>query len=90
MEDEMKYMSANRVWDVEEIPKGVKTVDCKWVYKTKSDSKGNIERFKARLVVKGFTQGEGIDHNETFFPVSCKDSFRTIMALVAHHDLELH
>ena len=41
-------------------------------------------------MAKGFTQGEGIDYNEIFFPVSCKDSFRIIMALVAHHDLELH
>ena len=39
---------------------------------------------------KGFTQREGIDYNETFSPVSCKDSFRIIMALVAHYDLELH
>ena len=52
--------------------------------------KGNIERFKARLVAKGFTQREGIDYNETFSPVSCKDSFRIIMTLVAHYDLELH
>ena len=69
---------------------GAKTVGCKWVYKTKCDSKGNVERFKAQLVVKGFTQGERIDCNETFFPVSCKHSFRIIMSLVAHHDLELH
>ena len=55
MEDEMKSMRANKVWDLEEIPKGVKIVGCKWVYKTKCDSKGNIERFKARLVAKGFT-----------------------------------
>jgi len=41
-------------------------------------------------VVKGFMQREGIDYNETFSPVSCKDSFRIIMALVAHYDLELH
>ena len=41
-------------------------------------------------MVKGFTQREGIDYNETFSPVSCKDSFRIIMALVAHYDLELH
>jgi hypothetical protein len=41
-------------------------------------------------VAKGFTQREGIDYNETFSPVSCKDSFRIIMALVAHYDLELH
>ena len=70
MEDEMKSMSANEVWDLEEIPKGVKTVSCKWVYKTKCDSKGNIERFKVQLVAKGFMRGEGIDYNETFFTVS--------------------
>ena len=55
MEDEIKSMKTNRVWDLETIPKGAKTVGCKWVYKTKYDSKGSIERFKARLVVKGFT-----------------------------------
>ena len=90
MEDEMKSMSSNGVWDLEEIPKGAKIVGCKWVYKIKHDSKGNVERFKARLVAKGFTQREGIDYNETFSPVLCKDSFRIIMALVAHYDLELH
>jgi hypothetical protein len=41
-------------------------------------------------VAKGYTQREGIHYNETFSPVSCKDSFRIIMALVAHYDLELH
>ena len=90
MEDEMKSMSSKDVWDLEEIPKGAKTVGCKWVYKIKYDSKGNIEKYKARLVAKGFTQREGIDYKETFSPVSCKDSFRIIMALVAHFDLELH
>jgi hypothetical protein len=41
-------------------------------------------------MAKGFTQREGIDYTETFSPVSCKDSLRIIMALVAHYDLELH
>ena len=86
MEDEMKSMNANKVWNLEIIPKGAKTIGCKWVYKIKLDSQGNIERYKARLVVKGFTQREGIDYNETFSPVSCKVSFRIIMALVAHYD----
>jgi hypothetical protein len=87
MEDEMMSMSANQVWKLEEILKGAKTVGCKWVYKIKRDSKGTINRFKARLVAKCFTQREGIDYNETFSPVSSKDSFRIIMALVAHYNL---
>ena len=90
MEDEMRSMSSNKVWDLEEIPKGAKTVGCKWVYKTKRDSKRNIERYKARLVAQGFTQREGIDYTETFSPISSKDSFRIVMALVAHYDLKLH
>jgi hypothetical protein len=56
----------------------------------KCDSNGNIDRFKARLVAKGFTQREDIDYTETFSPVSCKNSLRIIMVLVAHYDLELH
>jgi hypothetical protein len=56
----------------------------------KYDSKGNIDRFKAQLVAKGFTWRESIDYNETFSTISCKDSLRIIMALVAHYDLELH
>lgn len=90
MEDELKSMKDNNVWDLVELPQGVKAVGCKWVYKTKLDSSGNIERYKARLVAKGFTQRKGIDFNDTFSPVSSKDSFRIIMALVAHYDLELH
>jgi hypothetical protein len=90
MEDEMRSMNVNKVWDLEEIPKGAKTVGCKWVYKTKCDSNGNIERFKARLMAKDFTQREDIDYTETFSPVSCKNSLRIIMSLMTHYDLELH
>jgi hypothetical protein len=55
MEDEMKSMSSNDVWNLVEIPKGAQTVGCKWVYKIKHDSRGNIEKYKARLVAKGYT-----------------------------------
>ena len=90
MKDEMKSMKDNEVWDLVELPEGVKPIGCKWIFKTKKDSKGNIERYKARLVAKGFTLKEDTDYKETFSPISSKDSFRTIMALVAHFDLELH
>jgi hypothetical protein len=90
IKDEMKSTSTNDIWDLVEIPKWAKTVGCKWVYKTKHDSKGNIERLKAWLVAKGFTQSKRINYTETFSTVSSKDSFRIIMVLVPHCDLELH
>jgi Reverse transcriptase (RNA-dependent DNA polymerase) len=72
------------------LPSGSKKVGCKWIFKIKRDSKGKIERYKVRLVAKGFTQKEDIDFNETFSPVSKKDSIRIVLALVAHYNLELH
>ncbi|RDX79943.1 hypothetical protein CR513_39572, partial [Mucuna pruriens] len=79
MKDELKSVQDNDVWDLVELSEGIKPIDCKWIFKTKKDSKGNIERYK-----------EDINYKETFSPVSSKDSFRTIMTLVAHFDLELH
>ena len=72
------------------LPKSVKPIDHKWIFKIKGDSIGNVERYKTRFVAKNFTQKEGIDYKETFSPISSQDSFKTIMALLAHFDLKLH
>ena len=55
MKDEIKSMEDNGVWDLVELPQGPKPIGCKWIFKTKRDSNGNVERYKARLVTKGFT-----------------------------------
>ena len=89
IKDEMNFMASNGVWDLVKLPNGVKTIGCKWVYKTKKDSLNNNKRYKVRLVAKGFTHEEGIDYKENFSPVSKKDSLRIILALVAHFDFEL-
>ena len=86
MNDELKSMDQNKVWELIELLKGYKAFGCKWVFKTKHDLKGNIERHKAKLVAKGFTQKGGIDYKEIFSLVSKKDSLRIIMDLVAHFD----
>ena len=85
----MNSTNSNNVCDLVELPNGARVIGCKWVYKTKKDLLGNIERHKVRLVVKGFTQKEGIDYIETFSPVSKKDYLRVILALIAHFYMEL-
>ena len=62
MKDEIKSMQDNDVWHLVELLEGVKPIGCEWIFKTKNDSKGNIERYKTRLVAKGFTQKEDIDY----------------------------
>lgn len=89
MDEEMASLLSNDTWTLEKLPRGVKPLSAKWVFKVKLDSNGNIERYKARLVVKGFMQREGVDFNDTYAPVSKHTSLRTLLSLVASEDLEL-
>ena len=58
MKDEINSVVSKEVWNLVELPDREKSIGCKWVFKTKKDSLGNIERYKARLVDKGFTKNE--------------------------------
>ena len=60
------------------------------MFKTKRDAKGQVKRYKTRLVAKSYNQREGIDFKEPFSPVCTKDSLRIIMAIMTHFDLELY
>lgn len=90
MKDDKDSMASNRAWDLVKLPDGIKAIGRKWVFKTKKDSLGNTERYKARLIAKGFNQKEGINYTETFSPVSKKDSLRIIMSLVTCFDMDSH
>lgn len=59
MQFEIESMFDNKVWSLVDLPKGIKPIGCKWVYKRKRGMDGNVETFKARLVAKGYTQKDG-------------------------------
>ena len=90
MVEEMESLNKNKTWELSELPKGKKSIGCKWVFKKKeavSEKEG--ERFKARLVAKGYSQRYGIDYDEVFSPVVRHTSIKVVLALVALQDLEL-
>nr|GEV19626.1 DNA-directed DNA polymerase [Tanacetum cinerariifolium] len=69
MNEEMDALYRNNTWEITNLPKDRKYIGRKWVYKIKYKSNGEIERYKARYVVKGYNQKEGINFDETFSPV---------------------
>jgi hypothetical protein len=88
--EEMRTWKDLDVYDVVLRPKGRKVIGSKWVFRVKQGPDGTIQKYKARIVAQGFTQVEGIDFDQTFAPVAKFSSLRTVFALAAEHDLELH
>lgn len=80
---EMDALKRNKTWIEVDQPKDRKLIDSKWVFKIKRLANGDIDKFKARVVAKGFSQIQGRDYDETFAPVVRFDSLRLLMALAA-------
>lgn len=89
MRDEIDSMARNRIWELVDLPPRYKSIRNKWIFKAKHQADGSIDKFKTRLVVKGFIQIERVDNSETFSPIVRSASIRLLQALVAHLDLEL-
>jgi hypothetical protein len=92
MQEEYDSLMTNNTWTLVPLPAGRKPVFCKWVFKIKEGTNGEVERYKARLATRGFTQTYGVDYNETFAhetfaPVAKFTSIRYILALSALEDM---
>jgi hypothetical protein len=90
MIEEYDYILKNDVWTVVPRPHGKSVVTSKWLYKIKHAADGNVEKYKARFVARGFSQKEGIDYNEIFAPVARYSSIRIIISLAAVFGWKLH
>ena len=66
VDSEYNSLIENKTWKLVELPPGRKAIGCKWVFKVKPRMHGTVERFKARIVAKGYAQKYGIDYDETF------------------------
>ena len=89
MKEELDALHKTGTWHLVDLPSGKSAIGCKWVYKIKTRSDGIVDRYKARLVARGFTQEYGIDYEETFSPVAQLSSIRTLIALFAAHKWSL-
>ena len=86
---EVEALVMNGTFRPVKLPPGRKSIGSRWVFSIKHNPDGTIERYKARLVVKGYSQRPGFDFFDTFAPTARRAAIRTILALAAIEDLEV-
>lgn len=90
MNDEIHSIEKNDTRELTSLPEGKKSIGVKWVFKTKYKPSGEVERLKARLVVKDYKQKPGIDYYEVFAPIARLDTIHMVIALVAQKKWQVH
>ncbi|KAM1556843.1 hypothetical protein PS2_040150 [Malus domestica] len=90
MDQEIRAIEKNSTWELVELPPGGKTIGVKWIFKTKLNENGEVEKHKARLVAKGYCQQYGIDYAEVFAPVARLDTIRIVISLAAQKNWDIY
>ena len=86
---EYKSLMDKKTWNLDQLPKDRQPLGCKWVFKIKRKVDGLLDKYKVRLMAKGYDQIEGLDYNETFSPVVKMATMRLLFAISAILDLKL-
>ena len=81
MEVEYTTLLKTNTWTLVPPPPHGNVISCKWVFKLKYKPDGSIDRYKVRLVAKGFNQTPGVDYFETFSPVVKPSTIRIVLSL---------
>jgi len=89
MQEEIDTLESRGTWEIVDCPKDRQVILCKWVYRVKLDSAGEISHYKARLVARGFSQTYGVDYKEMFAPVTRLETLRMIFVLAVEKDWEI-
>ena len=90
MEDEYAALMDNKTWDLVPRPAKANVVTGKWIFKHKFHADGSLDRYKARWVLRGFTQRPGIDYDETFSPVVKPATVRTVLTIAHSRNWPIH
>ena len=90
MEEEHAALLRNHTWDLVPRPPRANVVTGKWIFKHKLQADGSLERYKARWVLRGFTQRPGVDFDETFSPVVKPATVRTVLSLALSRHWPIH
>jgi len=89
MVDEMASLDKNEAWDLVEFSSGRKPIGSNWVFKKKMNVECKVEKYKARLVEKGYSQVSGIDFGDIFSLVAKVASIRLLLFVVIAFDFEV-
>ena len=84
--DEINSIMQNHTWELVNLPLGNKPIGCKWMFKRKLRLDGTIDKYKTRLVAKGYRQKEGLDFFDTYSPVTRITSIRMLIAIIVIHN----
>ena len=90
IKSEIDSILQNHTWELVDLPPGSKPLGYKWIFKRKMKTDGTIDKYKARLVIKGYKQKEGLDYFDMYSLVMRITSIRMVLTIAALRNLEVH